>query len=53
MITHQSGLLAPMAKSHPTVTVDKERERERLRRELLQRILDRETRRQALRGIPR
>lgn len=53
MITHQSGLLAPMAKSHQSTTVDKERERERLRRELLQRILDRETRRQAVRGVPR
>lgn len=53
MITHQSGLLAPMAKSHQSTTADKERERERLRRELLQRILDRETRRQAVRGVPR
>lgn len=53
MITHQSGLLASVAKSAPTIVADKEREREQLRRELLQRILDRETRRQALRGVPR
>jgi hypothetical protein len=50
MITRQKGLLA----RNPRAVVDVAefaRERERLRRELLKRILDRETRRQALRGV--
>lgn len=57
MITHQIALpeelFAPVAKPRQTAAADKDRERERLRRELLQRILDRETRRQAIRGVPR
>ena len=51
MITHQKGLLGPPAKSASSSTP--EAEREQLRRELLQRILDREIRRQAVRGVPR
>ena len=51
MITHQKGLLGPP--SRPASSSSPEAERERLRRELLQRILDREMRRQAVRGVPR
>jgi hypothetical protein len=49
MITHQRGLLAAPANVVPS-TNEAHRERERLRRELLKRILHRETRRQATRG---
>jgi hypothetical protein len=51
MITHQKGLLGPPAR--PASSSTPEAEREQLRRELLQRILDREIRRQAVRGVPR
>ncbi|MCE9629264.1 MAG: hypothetical protein K8S94_00900 [Planctomycetia bacterium] len=51
MITHQRGLLARTVRAKGTQADDQTRERERLRRELLQRILDREVRRQALRGV--
>ena len=52
MITRQKGLLARSPKAGVDVAeVAREHERERLRRELLKRILDRETRRQALRGV--
>jgi hypothetical protein len=50
MITHQNGLLARTTRAAKPSSEDKVRERERLRRELLQRILDREIRRQAVRG---
>jgi hypothetical protein len=54
MITHQNGLLAPPTRPlFSTSSHDKDRERERLRQELLQRILDRENRRRALRHVPR
>jgi hypothetical protein len=52
MISHQNGLL-----SSPVTAVPSEaealRERERLRRELLKRIINRETRRQSARGTTR
>jgi hypothetical protein len=52
MISHQNGLL-----STPSNAVSPEaealRERERLRRELLKRIVNRETRRQSTRGTSR
>ena len=51
MITHQHGLLGRTSRSVAGAADDKVRERERLRRELLRRILDREVRRQALRGV--
>lgn len=53
MITHQKGLLGPPARNATTSLPEAAREREQLRRELLQRILDREMRRQAVRGVPR
>jgi hypothetical protein len=53
MITHQKGLLGPLARTAITSMPEAAREREQLRRELLQRILDREMRRQAVRGVPR
>jgi len=52
MITHQNGLLVPVARAVPT-SPETDRERERLRQELLRRIIDRETRRQSARGAPR
>lgn len=51
MITHQRGLLARTARAKGSPGDDQTSERERLRRELLQRILDREVRRQAVRGM--
>lgn len=52
MITHHSGLL--VASPRPAaVTADAGQERERLRRELLRRIMDREARRRALRAAAR
>jgi hypothetical protein len=53
MITHQKGLLGPPARNASSSVPGAACERERLRRELLQRILDREMRRQAVRGVPR
>ena len=52
MISHQNGLLSTSA---TVATPESEvlRERERLRRELLERIVNRETRRQATRGAAR
>lgn len=52
MITHQSGLLVPVPRPAATVA-DAGQERERLRRELLRRIMDREARRRALRAAAR
>ncbi|MEX0670343.1 MAG: hypothetical protein WD060_07800 [Pirellulales bacterium] len=51
MITHQRGLLALTTRTLAAPAEEQSRERERLRRELLQRILDREIRRQAVRGV--
>ena len=54
MITHQYGLLAAPPRLVSTSSAeDILRERERLRRELLRRIKDREIRRQSLRGLRR
>jgi len=50
MIIQQYGLLARPGRADGSSSVERIRERERLRRELLRRILDREMRRQALRG---
>jgi hypothetical protein len=50
MITRQHGLLARTARAANLSSADLVREREKLRRELLRRILDREVRRQASRG---
>jgi hypothetical protein len=50
MITRQHGLLARAARAVKFSSADIVREREKLRRELLRRILDRELRRQASRG---
>jgi hypothetical protein len=52
MISRQRGLLPAPAAGDSQVD-DAHRERERLRRELLKRIVDRETRRQAARGPTR
>jgi hypothetical protein len=52
MISHQNGLLSTSATA-ATPELEALRERERLRRELLKRIVNRETRRQATRGAAR
>jgi len=52
MISHQNGLLSPPANAVPA-ELEALRERERLRRELLKRIINRETRRQSTRGTSR
>lgn len=51
MITHQHGLFARTGRAARPSSDERIREREWLRRELLRRILDREIRRQALRGV--
>jgi len=51
MVTPSNSLLVEPARTSP-IPSSPDRERERLRRELLRRIIDRETRRQALRGTP-
>ena len=51
MVIHSSSLFVETARTSP-ITSPPDRERERLRRELLRRIIDRETKRRALRGIP-
>jgi len=52
MISHQNGLLSSPANAVPTEQ-EALRERERLRRELLKRIINQETRRQSTRGTSR
>jgi hypothetical protein len=52
MISHQNGLLPASVATIPPAP-EAVRERERLRRELLKRIVVRETRRQASRGESR
>ena len=52
MISHQNGLLSPPAGT-ASPELEALRERERLRRELLKRIINRETRRQSTRGTSR
>ena len=49
MITPSNGLLAPVARPVPATTDDSERER--LRQELLRRIIVRESLRQSRRGV--
>jgi hypothetical protein len=51
MVTHSSSLLVEPARQIPSSSGPNQ-DREQLRRELLRRIIDRETRRQALRGSP-
>lgn len=51
MVTHASSLSVEPARTIP-IPPHPDRERERLRQELLRRIIDRETRRQATRGMP-
>jgi hypothetical protein len=51
MVTHSSNLLIDPARQIPSPPAI-DQERERLRRELLRRIIDRETKRQSLRGSP-
>ena len=51
MITPSNGLLAPAAR--PVTTHSEESERERLRQELLRRIIVRESLRQSRRGVPK
>jgi hypothetical protein len=53
MLTHHHGLAAGFARPVSTQSQDVIRERERLRRELLRRIMQRETRRQSFRGLLR
>jgi len=50
MITHQNGLLPVTGRPELVPLPHNNREWERLRRELLRRIIDREMRRQAVRG---
>jgi len=52
MISHQNGLLPSQSNVVPA-EAEALRERERLRRELLKRIVNRETRRQSTRGTSR
>jgi hypothetical protein len=51
MSTHIHGLLAVSPRQAQSPTPESLRERERLRRELLRRIVDRESRRQSARGL--
>ena len=53
MITHAHGLLAAMPRPASPASPESLRERERLRRELLRRIVYRETRMQSARGLLR
>ncbi|MEI7781109.1 MAG: hypothetical protein WCJ18_04185, partial [Planctomycetota bacterium] len=51
MVSHSSNLLVEPARPILTSSTSSQ-EREHLRRELLRRIIDRETKRQAMRGSP-
>jgi hypothetical protein len=51
MVIHSNSLLVEPTRTSP-ITSPSDQERERLRRELLRRIIDRETKRRALRGGP-
>jgi hypothetical protein len=53
MVTYPLGLVATSTRPASTQSQEVIRERERLRRELLRRIMDRETRRQSVRGLLR
>lgn len=51
MITHSNGLHTVSPRPAQSPTPESLRELERLRRELLRRIVDRESRRQSARGL--
>jgi len=51
MRTHHHGLAAVLPRTVSNQSEEVIRERERLRRELLRRIMARETRRQSVRGL--
>jgi hypothetical protein len=53
MITYSHGLTAAVPRPAPLSCQDLRRERELLRRELLRRIVDREAKRQTVRGLLR
>jgi hypothetical protein len=53
MVTYPHGLVTAMPRPVSSQAQEALRERERLRRELLRRIIDRETRRQSVRGLLR
>jgi hypothetical protein len=53
MITYHHGLVAAPTRPVSANSLEVARERERLRRELLKRIMERETRRQSVRGLLR
>jgi hypothetical protein len=53
MLTHHHGLVVASPRPVSTQSQEAIRERERLRRELLRRIMERETRRQSFRGLLR
>lgn len=53
MLTHHHGLVVALPRPVSTQSQEVIRERERLRRELLRRIMERETRRQSFRGLLR
>jgi hypothetical protein len=53
MLMHHYGLVVASPRPVSTQAQDAIRERERLRRELLRRIMERETRRQSFRGLLR
>ena len=50
MLTHHNGLAELPPRPAPGVAAAHQRERERLRRELLRRLVDRELHRRSLRG---
>ncbi|MFM1903295.1 MAG: hypothetical protein RLZZ440_1195 [Planctomycetota bacterium] len=53
MITYSHGLITLPQRAIPVASQENRHERERLRRELLRRIVDRETKRQTARGLLR
>jgi len=53
MLTHHHGLVVTSPRPVSIQSQEAIRERERLRRELLRRIMERETRRQSFRGLLR
>jgi hypothetical protein len=53
MVSHHHGLVAAPPRSVSAQSPEIVRELERLRRELLRRIMERETRRQSVRGLLR
>jgi hypothetical protein len=53
MVTYPHGLVTALPRLVSSQAQETVRERERLRRELLRRIIDRETRRQSVRGLLR